>query len=116
MMDEPDPAYRAALAGRYEVVMARDFQELDALVSAAGGEPDNYLLFEVEKAVARHAGVRIGTLPEVDGEPWDATLVAPWRARAWGALGVVRALAGERLWTGALGARRALGRRGRWDG
>ena len=119
MTDERDPAYRAALAERFRVVAANDFAKPAVLVSGAGGrEPDNYLLFEVEKAVARRAGVRIKTLPEPDGEMVDATLVAPWWSVAHGALGLARVLVGERVWAETLRVARALRvrPRGEWDG
>ena len=102
MTDERDPAYRAALAGRYRIVTALDFAEPAALVSAADGRaPDNYLLFEVEKAVAPGARVRIGPLPDPDRELAGTTLPASWRSGAYGA----------RAWSQALRARRAPRRR-----
>ena len=117
LTDERDPAYRAALGRHYRIVTARDFPEPAGLVCGEGGrEPDNYLLFAVEQAVARAADLYIATLPDPDGEAVDATLVAPWRSAAYGALVPVRALVGERVWSKALRVRRALRRpRGAWD-
>ena len=64
LSDERDPRYWAQMQSRCRLRRYWDFQELADLVSTANGlEPDNYLLFEVEKEILRHAGVRIGTYP-----------------------------------------------------
>ena len=102
LTDERDPAYRAALAARYDVVSAKDLPATAALAAEDGATaPDNYLLYAVEKAVMAGASIRIETLPGTGDEPVDATLVASWRARAYAALRLVRSAAGERAW-GAL--------------
>ena len=77
LSDECDPAWWTPLAARHCVVRSLDFPELAQLVEPAA-TPDNYLLYEVEKEVMRHANLRIETLPG-DYAPSDATLVSPTR-------------------------------------
>ena len=72
LSNERDPAWWAALAAGCELVRSADFPELRALVAAV--RPDNYLLYEVEKEVMRHAAWRVETLPG-DYERANATLV-----------------------------------------
>ena len=76
LSDERDPAWWAALAEQCDAVRSADFPALEAL--GAPGRPDNYLLYEVEKAVMRRAARRVETLPG-DYERADATLVPALR-------------------------------------
>ena len=105
LSDEREPAYWRPLAAVYDLVRAADFPAAAALVAAR--PPDNYLLYEVEKAVMRRAAVRLETFPGPDYEPADAVLVPPaawWAARrarrsAHAALRLARRALGERAWT-----------------
>lgn len=87
LSDERDPVFWAALAPHYEIARYPEFPELATLVSGVDGrKPDNYLLYEVEKEVMRHAQVRIETFPGPEYEPSLGTLVPPWVwivARRW---------------------------------
>lgn len=75
LSDERDAAFWSALTPHYEVVRYTDFPELAELVTATGGGmPDNYLLFEVEKEIMRHAAMRVETFP-IAGQPSEGTLV-----------------------------------------
>lgn len=76
MSDEHDASFWAALAPSYDVVRYTDFPELVELVAASGGRtPDNYLLYEVEREVMRHAAKRVETFPIAGREPVIGTLV-----------------------------------------
>ena len=76
MSDEHDASFWASLAPYYEAIRYIDFPELARLVAAADGHmPDNYLLYEVEKEVMRHAAKRVETFPIVRRESVDGTLV-----------------------------------------
>ena len=105
LSDERDPSWWAALTRRVEVVRSGDFPVLTALTAPdAPGGPDNYLLYEVEKEVFRHARIRVETLPG-EYEPANARLVPRW---AWAlarpamaryaAVRHLRRLLGERAW------------------
>ena len=72
LSDERDPDWWAAVAEQCNPVRSADFPALRALASPS--RPDNYLLYEVEKAVMRSASQRVETLPG-DYERADATLV-----------------------------------------
>ena len=95
LSNEHDPAFWAELAPHYHTVRFTDYPHLVELVSAQGdGLPDNYLLYEVEKEIMRHARIRIDTLPARDWTDRTGTLVGratlrqqrrrfapPWRKR-----------------------------------
>lgn len=59
--DERDPGFFDPLRACYRVLRYTDFPYLQALVS--GDDPDNYLLYQVEKEVLRRARLWIETLP-----------------------------------------------------
>ena len=64
LSDELDPAFWAALRGRCRLFRYTDFPQLAAVVArTAPLSPDNYLLYEAETEVMRHARLRIGTIP-----------------------------------------------------
>ena len=119
LSDERDAGYWRAVdrtvGRRFAVARHRDFQALAALVAPRAACPDNYLLYEVEKEVMRHAAVRVETFPGLAPEPADAALVPLplWltvrtlRRSRQAALRLVRRIVGERLW----GVARALRRR-----
>ena len=81
MSDEHDTAFWSALAPYYEAIRYTDFPELAALIDASGDRsPDNYLLYEVEKEVMRHATRRVETFAIADTQSSLGTLVprTPW--------------------------------------
>ena len=105
LSDERCPAFWQALGAHYELWRYDRFPALAALVRP-GGCPDNYLLYEVEKAVMRAAALRVETFPGRDYEPSDAVLV-PWavwlparlaRRTAHAGLRLGRRLVGDRRW------------------
>ena len=115
LSDERAPAWWTALESRYAVVRSAAFPAL-ARLAAPDGEPDNYLLYEVEKEVMRNADTRVETLPG-DYEPADATLVSPVRwmlARPLmlrhAARRRLRRAVGERAWAALRRVRGALPR------
>ena len=64
MSDERDPNFWTPLKRNYRLFRYTDFPRLAAIVSRErGGLPDNYLLYAVEKEIARTAWMRIGTFP-----------------------------------------------------
>lgn len=75
MSDERDVTFWSALAPHYEAVRYADFPELAELVDASAGMPDNYLLYEVEKQIMRHAAIRVETFPIVREPSISGTLV-----------------------------------------
>ena len=115
LADEDVADLSASLAPAFASASRADFAALSALV--AGPEPDNYLLYEVEKEVMRAAGVRIETHPgpriDVSARSTDphATLIprSAWLLhRLFGKLRDARWVPG-RLWARAqarLGSRR----------
>ena len=120
LSDERDARYWRAFertAGRrFTVARHADFPALAALVPPPAACPDNYLLYEVEKEVMRHAAVRVETFPGLAPEPADAALVplAVWltvrtvRRSRQAALRCVRRIVGERMWGVARTLRRRL--------
>ena len=84
LADEDVAGLAASLAPAFAPACRADFAALSAVV--AGPAPDNYLLYEAEKAVMRAADVRIETHPgpriDVSARSTDphATLVPRW---AW---------------------------------
>ena len=81
MSDERDVGFWSALTPHYEAVRYLDFENLAELVDVSDGRsPDNYLLYEVEKEVVRHATRRVETFPFARREPMIGTLVpaATW--------------------------------------
>ena len=127
LSDERNASFWEQLRPHYELVRYTDFANLRALVSpSAGGGPDNYLLYEVEKQIMRHAFRRIETFPGPEYEPSDSTLVPQtiWtvarfarRSKDAGTRLVhrlhrlVRRIVGPRAWTAAKWLAAALGRR-----
>ncbi len=112
--DERDPAFWRALERIYDVVRSASFPAAAVALPSAPGGPDNYLLYEVEKVVARAATVRIETFPR--GAKGERTLVPAW---AWVAsrlpgkarhsmLRGLRAAVGERVWAAVRSCVRAL--------
>ena len=78
LSDERDPAFWAALRGRCRLVRYTDFPALAAVVDRTAAQPpDNYLLYEAETEVMRHARLRIGTVPGFGRLPADDFLLAP---------------------------------------
>ena len=64
MSDERDPAFWEPLKRHYRLVRYPDFPRLAALVSETGDRrPDNYLLYEVENAIASRARMLFSTFP-----------------------------------------------------
>ena len=59
--DERDPGFFDPLRACYRMLRYTDFPYLEALVS--GDDPDNYLLYQVEREVLRRARLWIETLP-----------------------------------------------------
>ena len=115
LTDERDPGFRRALVRDFEVAASADFPALAALVDpGAGGLPDNYLLYEVEKAVMRGARVRVETFPGPEYEPADGVLVPSWawrvsrlgRRTAHATLRLARRTLGERAWESLRALRR----------
>lgn len=88
--DERDPSFFESLRTRHRVVRYTDFPYLEALVS--GDDPDNYLLYEVEREILRRGRLWIETLPKphahaslVDAKEWrrsEAGRVRWWLRRA----------------------------------
>lgn len=75
--DERDPSFFEPLRTRYRMFRYTDFPYLEALVS--GNDPDNYLLYQVEREILRRGRLWIETLPGrephahaslVDAEEW----------------------------------------------
>ena len=119
LSDERCEAYWRPLLAAYDAVRSADMPELAALAGGCACQaPDNYLLYEVEKAVMRRAAVRLETFPGGEYEPADAALVPPaiWRAArrsrrmAHAAIRFARRAAGERAW-GVISSARRSGRR-----
>ena len=119
LSDERSEAYWRPLLAAYDAVRSADMPELAALAAGdARQTPDNYLLYEVEKAVMRRAAVRLETFPGGEYEPADAALVPPtvWRAArrsrrmAHAAIRFARRTVGERAW-GVISSARRSGRR-----
>ena len=113
LSDERDPAYWAPLERRFDAVRHTHFAALAALVPPVAAHPDNYLLYEAEKAVMRRAAVRVETSPTPGYERADGFLVPPLAWAAWAGL-----RAGRRWCLGAVATvlrltRRSLGER-RW--
>ena len=115
LTDERDPGFRRALAARFEVAASADFPALATLVDPGfDGVPDNYLLYEVEKAVMRDARVRVESFPGPEYEPSDGVLVPAWAWRVLRlgrrtrdlALRLARRALGERAWARLRGLRR----------
>ena len=76
LSDERDETFWAALEPYYDVIRYTDFPELAELVTTCDDRtPDNYLLYEVEKEVLRHAARRVETFPDAVGEPLIGTFV-----------------------------------------
>ncbi len=74
--DERAPNFWKPLQEHYRLIRFVDFPRLEALVSPADGRlPDNYLLYQVERAIMRSAWMRIGTLP-VRGSDMHGYLVS----------------------------------------
>lgn len=70
MSDERDATFWSALVPFYQAVRYTDFPELTELVAASDDRaPDNYLLYEVEKEIMRHAARRVETFPVAIREP-----------------------------------------------
>ena len=84
--DERNPDYWAPLADRYTAVRYTDFPHLKALV-AGDRAPDNYLLYEVEKAVMARAAIRLRSMPVDARTQWHASLVSRWD---WALMSVFR--------------------------
>lgn len=93
--DERRPGFFEPLCTRYRVVRYTDFPYLEALVS--GDDPDNYLLYLVEKEILGRGRLWIETLPKpyadaslVVAEEWrrsDPGRMYRWLRRARFALG-----------------------------
>lgn len=86
--DERDPGFFEPLRTRYRLHRYTDFPYLQALVS--GDDPDNYLLYQVEKEILRRGRLWIETLPGrgvhaqaslVDAKDWRRS--ERGRARWW---------------------------------
>ena len=120
MSDERDARYWRAfeldVGRRFAVARHGDFPALAALVPPRTARPDNYLLYEAEKEVMRHAAVRLETFPGFAPVPAHALLVPAAALRAarmvrrsrHAALRLLRRLGGERLWGVARTVRRRL--------
>ncbi len=77
LSDERNPDYWRTLGGYYEIVRYTDFPHLAALVDTGQQQaPDNYLLYEVEKAVMRRATRRLETIPGPNYAPASTALVS----------------------------------------
>ena len=127
LSDERNASFWEQLRPHYALVRYTDLANLQALVSpSAGGKPDDYLLYEVEKQIMRHAFLRIETFPGPEYEPSDSTLVPQtiWtvarfarRSKHAGTRLVhrlprlVRGIVGPRAWTAAKWLAAALRRR-----
>ena len=124
LSDERDDRYWRAfgrdVGRRFAVARHTDFAALAALVPPRAACPDNYLLYEAEKEVMRHAAVRVETFPGLAPEPCDAGLVPMYvwlavrtvRRSRDTALRLVRRTVGERVWGAARAAcRRVVPRR-----
>ena len=92
LSDERDAEFWSRLAPHYGMVRYTDFPELVGIVATPGSSrtPDNYLLYEVEKEVMRHATTVVETFPQPSRERPQKTLVpmAVWvvarnARRAW---------------------------------
>ena len=86
--DERDPGFFEPLRTRYRLHRYTDFPYLQALVS--GDDPDNYLLYQVEREILRRGRLWIETLPGrgvhahaslVDAKEWRRS--ERGRARWW---------------------------------
>ena len=78
LSDERDPVFWAALRDDCRLYRHTDFAALAALVDRAGRDaPDNYLLYEAEVEIMRHARLRIGTVAGRGRVAADAWLLEP---------------------------------------
>ncbi|MDE0178707.1 MAG: hypothetical protein OXP36_08925 [Gammaproteobacteria bacterium] len=77
LSDERDAEYWSGFAAHYEMARYTDFPELVAIVapSSSSTPPDNYLLYEIEKEIVRHATAVLETFPSPRGERPQKTLV-----------------------------------------
>ncbi|MCY3837768.1 MAG: hypothetical protein OXH09_03810 [Gammaproteobacteria bacterium] len=76
LSDERDAEYWSGLAPHYGMARYTDFPELVAIIAPSSpSTPDNYLLYEVEKEVVRHATAVVETFPLPRGERPQKTLV-----------------------------------------
>ena len=114
LSDEHAPDYWGPLEAAYDAVRATALPALATLVARGATQPpDNFLLYEVEKAIMRRAAVRIETFPGPEYAPAEETLVpgAVWWAARRGrrtvhaALRLARRAAGERAWLALRSAR-----------
>ena len=77
LSNERDPEYWRSLGRFYNVIRHTDFPDLAALVDGEGSMAvDNYLLYEVEKAIMRRAAIRVESIPGPNYAPSHATLVS----------------------------------------
>ncbi len=77
LSDERDSEYWAALSDCCRLYRYGDFPHLNALVSTYRGDPDNYLLFAVEREIMHQARLRIGTFWGPERPPADDWLLKP---------------------------------------
>lgn len=65
MSDERMPDFFQPLNQHYRLFRYLNFPKLRALVSPAADQasPDNYLLYQVEREIAKHASLRLDTIP-----------------------------------------------------
>jgi len=76
LSDERDADFWSALAPHFGMVRYTDFPDLVEIVGLSSSRtPDNYLLYEVEKEVMRHATMVVDTFPWPGREPPQKTLV-----------------------------------------
>ena len=76
LSDERDEEFWSELAPHYGMTRYTDFPELVAIVAPDGSRtPDNYLLYEIEKEVMRHATAVVETFPLPRHERPEKTLV-----------------------------------------
>ena len=76
LSDERNPDFWSQLAPHFGTVRYTDFPELAEIVGPSSSRtPDNYLLYEVEKEVMRHARTVVETFPWPGREPQQKTLV-----------------------------------------
>ena len=94
LSDERDPGFFSALNRSVRLFRYADFPHLAAVVDGVGPQrPDNYLLYEAETEIMRHARLRIGTLAGLGRLAADDWLLD---ARAF-AEGALLRRAGDRL-------------------
>ena len=118
LSDERDPRFWKRLEQHLRVVRYADFPALAELVAPGAPRRDNYLLYEVEKAVMRAARTRLETFPGPEYGPAEAVLVPAavwWAARfvrrtRHAGLRLARRIAGERWWRRVRSLRGRLGR------